>query len=50
MNGADARIDCASVARGLGVDAVRYEIAEAFDAAFVRAMREPGPNFIEAAI
>jgi len=43
-------IDWVSLARGLGVGASRCETAEAFDAAFARAMAEPGPHFIEAAI
>ena len=41
---------CETVAKGLGVPAVRCETAEEFDAAFARAMAEPGPKFIEAAI
>ncbi|RAK56747.1 acetolactate synthase large subunit [Phenylobacterium deserti] len=46
----DPRIDWVAVASGLGVPAVRCETAEAFDAAFARAMAERGPMFIEAAI
>jgi acetolactate synthase I/II/III large subunit len=46
----DPRIDWVSMAKGMGVAAVRCETAEAFDAAFARAMAEPGPHFIEAAI
>jgi acetolactate synthase-1/2/3 large subunit len=46
----DPNIDWVSVAKGLGVSAVRCETAEDFDAAFARAMNEPGPHFIEAAI
>jgi len=46
----DPRIDWVSVARGLGVAAERVETAEAFDAAISRAMREPGPRLIEAAM
>ena len=46
----DPRIDWVSMAKGLGVDAVRCETAEQFEAAFARAMTEPGPKFIEAAI
>jgi acetolactate synthase-1/2/3 large subunit len=46
----DPKIDWVSLAKGLGVDAVRCETAEQFDAAFARAMSEPGPKFIEAAI
>ncbi|MGI8839258.1 MAG: acetolactate synthase large subunit [Caulobacteraceae bacterium] len=43
-------IDWVAVARGLGIPGRRCETAEAFDAAFARAMAEPGPHFIEAAI
>ncbi len=43
-------IDWVGVAQGLGVPARRCETAEAFDAAFARAMGESGPHFIEAAI
>ena len=46
----DPRIDWVSVAKGMGVDAVRCETAEQFETAFARAMKEPGPKFIEAAI
>ncbi|MEO8927101.1 MAG: acetolactate synthase large subunit [Caulobacteraceae bacterium] len=46
----DPAIDWVSLAKGLGVPAGRCETAEAFDAAFARAMAEPGPHFIEAAI
>nr|MDQ2861971.1 thiamine pyrophosphate-dependent enzyme [Pseudomonadota bacterium] len=46
----DPAIDWAAVAQGLGVPARRCETAEAFDAAFARAMGEAGPHFIEAAI
>ena len=46
----DPKIDWVAMARGMGVDAVRCETAEQFEAAFARAMKEPGPNFIEAAI
>lgn len=46
----DPRIDWVSMAKGMGVDAVRCETAEQFEAAFARAMAEPGPKFIEAAI
>jgi acetolactate synthase-1/2/3 large subunit len=46
----DPKIDWAPMARGMGVDAVRCETAEQFEAAFARAMAEPGPHFIEAAI
>ncbi len=46
----DPTIDWVSLATGLGVPAVRCETAEAFDAAFARAMAEPGPHFIEAVV
>jgi acetolactate synthase-1/2/3 large subunit len=38
------------LAKGLGVPGVRCETAEAFEAAFARAMSEPGPALIEVAI
>jgi acetolactate synthase-1/2/3 large subunit len=50
LNLDDPRIDWVSVAKGLGVSAVRCETAEAFESAFAAAMAEPGPHFIEAAI
>ena len=43
-------IDWVSVAKGLGVPAVRCETAEAFDKAFAAAMSNRGPMFIEAVI
>jgi len=43
-------IDWVSLAKGQGVPAVRCDTAEAFDAAFARAMAEPGPKLIEAAL
>jgi acetolactate synthase-1/2/3 large subunit len=46
----DPKIDWVSVAKGFGLPAVRCETAEAFDAAFARAMAQKGPSFIEAAI
>ena len=46
----DPKIDWVSVAKGLGVDAVRCETGEQFEQAFARAMAAPGPKFIEAAI
>jgi acetolactate synthase-1/2/3 large subunit len=46
----DPRIDWVSVAKGFGLPAVRCETAEAFDAAFAKAMAQTGPFFIEAAI
>ena len=46
----DPRIDWVAVAGGLGVPAERVESAEAFDEAMSRAMKEPGPWFIEAAM
>jgi acetolactate synthase-1/2/3 large subunit len=46
----DPNIDWVSLARGLGVEAVRCETGEAFEAAFASAMNQRGPRFIEAAI
>lgn len=46
----DPAIDWVSVAKGLGVPAVRCATAEAFEAAFAGAMAQRGPMFIEAAI
>ncbi|MGH6957407.1 MAG: thiamine pyrophosphate-dependent enzyme, partial [Caulobacteraceae bacterium] len=46
----DPSLDWVSLAKGMGVPGVRCETAEAFDAAFARAMTEPGPKLIEAAI
>jgi acetolactate synthase-1/2/3 large subunit len=46
----DPRIDWLTVARGLGVPAVRCVTAEDFDSALARALATPGPNFIEAAM
>ena len=46
----DPKIDWVSLARGLGVEAVRCETGEAFEAAFASAMSQRGPRFIEAAI
>ncbi len=46
----DPAIDWVSLAKGLGVPATRCQTAESFDAAFARAMAEPGPTFIEAVI
>ncbi|MBS0410527.1 MAG: acetolactate synthase large subunit [Proteobacteria bacterium] len=43
-------VNWVSLAQGFGLPAVRCETAEAFDAAFARAMAEPGPHFIEAVI
>jgi acetolactate synthase-1/2/3 large subunit len=43
-------IDWVSIAKGLGVPASRCATAEAFDAAFGRAMAEPGPKLIEAVV
>jgi len=43
-------IDWVSLAKGLGVPAVRCQTAEAFDAAFARSMAEPGPSLIEAVV
>jgi acetolactate synthase-1/2/3 large subunit len=46
----DPRIDWVSMAKAMGVPAVRCETAEQFEAAFADAMTQPGPKFIEAAI
>jgi len=46
----DPVIDWVSIARGMGVPAVRCETAEDFEAAFAAAMAQRGPMFIEAAI
>jgi acetolactate synthase-1/2/3 large subunit len=46
----DPAIDWVSLAKGLGVPGARCETAEAFDAAFARAMAEPGPRLIEAVV
>jgi acetolactate synthase-1/2/3 large subunit len=43
-------IDWVSLARGLGVEAVRVTTAEAFDDALVAALRERGPRLIEAVL
>jgi acetolactate synthase-1/2/3 large subunit len=46
----DPAIDWVSLAKGLGLPAVRCATAEEFDAAFASAMANRGPMFIEAAI
>ncbi|MEP6968467.1 MAG: thiamine pyrophosphate-dependent enzyme, partial [Pseudomonadota bacterium] len=46
----DPALKWTKLAHGLGVPAVRCETAEAFEAAFGRAMADPGPHFIEAAV
>jgi acetolactate synthase-1/2/3 large subunit len=46
----DPAIDWVSVAKGLGVPAVRCATAEEFETAFANAMAKRGPMFIEAAI
>lgn len=43
-------IDWVSLARGMGVEAVRVETVEDFSAAFADAMRQSGPRLIEAVI
>jgi acetolactate synthase-1/2/3 large subunit len=43
-------IDWVSLAGGLGVPGTRCQTAEAFDAAFGRAMSESGPHLIEAVV
>jgi acetolactate synthase-1/2/3 large subunit len=50
LNLGDPRIDWVSVAKGLGLAAVRCETAEEFETAFAAAMGQRGPMFIEAAI
>ncbi|HVN02629.1 MAG TPA: acetolactate synthase large subunit [Caulobacteraceae bacterium] len=50
LNLGDPAIDWVSYARGLGVPGVACDTAEAFDAAFARAMAEPGPSLIQANI
>jgi acetolactate synthase-1/2/3 large subunit len=46
----DPAIDWVSLAKGLGVTAVRCATAEAFERAFAGAMAQRGPTFIEAVI
>lgn len=46
----DPKIDWVSMARAMGLPAVRCETAESFETAFAGAMRQTGPMFIEAAI
>jgi len=46
----DPRMDWTALAAGFGVPAERATDAAGFDAAFVRAMAEPGPRLIEAVI
>jgi acetolactate synthase-1/2/3 large subunit len=46
----DPRIDWVSMAKAMGLPAVRCETAESFETAFAAAMRQTGPMFIEAAI
>ena len=43
-------LDFVSIAKGLGVEAVRVETGEAMTAAFERALAEPGPHLIEAVV
>jgi acetolactate synthase-1/2/3 large subunit len=43
----DPELDFVSLARGLGVSAVRAGTADAFNDHFAAAMREPGPHLIE---
>ena len=47
---ADPKVDWVSLARGMGLPAVRCTTADAFDRAFEGAMGQRGPMFIEAAI
>lgn len=46
----DPKIDWVSMAKAMGLPAVRCETAESFETAFAGAMRQTGPMFIEAAI
>ncbi|HUZ14419.1 MAG TPA: acetolactate synthase large subunit [Caulobacteraceae bacterium] len=46
----DPALQWASLAGGLGVPACRCDTAEAFEAAFARAMAQSGPTLIEAAL
>ncbi|MFD0849005.1 acetolactate synthase large subunit [Sphingosinicella xenopeptidilytica] len=46
----DPRIGWVDLARGLGVEALRCDAAETFDAAVAQAMRQRGPFLIEAVI
>jgi acetolactate synthase-1/2/3 large subunit len=46
----DPDLDWVSLAKGMGLPAQRCLTAEAFDAAFARAMAEPGPRLIEAVV
>ncbi|MEO8113182.1 MAG: acetolactate synthase large subunit, partial [Phenylobacterium sp.] len=50
LNLGDPNIDWVSLAKGLGVPAVRCATAEEFEKAFAAAMAQRGPMFIEAAI
>ena len=43
-------LDWVQIAGGMGVEAVRVETAEAFEAAFASAMRQKGPRLIEAVV
>jgi acetolactate synthase-1/2/3 large subunit len=43
-------LDWVSLAVGMGVDGVRVEDLEAFDAEFAAAMATPGPRLIEAVL
>jgi acetolactate synthase-1/2/3 large subunit len=46
----DPDLDWLCLAKGMGLPAERCPTAEAFDAAFARAMAEPGPRLIEAIV
>ena len=46
----DPKIDWVSMAKAMGLPAVRCETAESFETVFASAMRQTGPMFIEAAI
>lgn len=47
---ADPRLDWVALSQGFGVTAQRCQSAEDFDAALARALVEPGPRLIEAAL
>ncbi|MDO8900971.1 MAG: acetolactate synthase large subunit [Phenylobacterium sp.] len=46
----DPKIDWVSMAKAMGLPAVRCDTAESFETVFAGAMRQTGPMFIEAAI
>ena len=48
LNIGNPALDWVSLARGMGVDGVRVDTAEALDAALARMVAEPGPHLVEA--